>query len=132
MSTNIFEYASRHKLRYATGVNPATISTEDLWQLPLTGGKCNLDSVAKLIARDIRAAEEESFVSTSKASLALRTKLDVVKHIISIRITEKEARENRAVMQEEVSLIDSVLEKKRAEKYDNLSIEELEAAKEAL
>lgn len=83
---NIFETASRQAVRF-TSVRGA-LSTEDLWAIPLksTDG-FNLNAVAQMVSRDLKALGEESFVdegeSPGRALLTLR--LDIVKHIIAVK-----------------------------------------------
>ena len=50
VAVNIFEQASRNKLRFDTNIK-GVISTEDLWDLPLTSdtGRVNLDDIAKAL-----------------------------------------------------------------------------------
>jgi hypothetical protein len=76
------------------------LTTEQLWDLPLTSGKNgpDLDTVAKTINAEIRAASEESFVGPSKTSkrTPLETKLEVVKAIIAAKIDWAREAEKRA------------------------------------
>jgi hypothetical protein len=67
------------------------LAVEDLWELPLTGRGVSLDGLAKAVNREVKDSEEESFVSTrSKSNTTLTLKLDILKHIIKVKLEEKE------------------------------------------
>lgn len=90
MSTvNIFEFATRNKLSFATQRH-ANLTVSDLWDLSLT----DLDLVAKTINRQIRATEEESFLTTNKTEAGQKVLigLEVVKHIIAVKEADAKAR----------------------------------------
>ncbi len=54
---NIFENASKTKVRFET--SKGEVSVEELWDLSLT----SLDSIAKVISKELKEASEESFIS---------------------------------------------------------------------
>lgn len=88
----VFEKASRLKFRYSS--TKGALTTEQLWDLPLTAANgCSLDGVAKQANSELKAAGEESFVNTTRPAgvTELETKLEVIKHIISVRLAENEA-----------------------------------------
>lgn len=89
---NIFEQASMTGLRFST--SKGDIATETLWQLPLTSGAnaLNLDVLAKSVSRELKALDEESFVGVTNnpARKQLELKLDILKHIIAIKIEKAE------------------------------------------
>lgn len=89
-TTNLFEVATRKKLRFASP--KGLLTTEDLWDLPMTGNT-SLDTVSKLANRDVKVSAEESFVvdATPINDIAV-LKLDVLKHIIAVRKAEQAAR----------------------------------------
>lgn len=92
--TNVFEIASRKKFRFETPLGQ--LVTEQLWDLSLTSERADavtLDNVAKDLHRKLRAAEEESFVkpAQSSANEELSAKLEVVKHVIAVKLAEQEA-----------------------------------------
>lgn len=86
----LFEMATRQKLRFASP--KGLLTTEDLWDLPMTGNT-SLDTVSKLANRDVKVSAEESFVvdATPVNDIAV-LKLDVLKHIIAVRKAEQAAR----------------------------------------
>lgn len=87
--SDIFEKASRQALRFASTVGELT--TEQLWHLPLTSkNKACLDGIARNIYSELKGLEEVSFVESKpdprKSTLSLQ--LDIVKHIIAVRLEE--------------------------------------------
>ena len=88
----MFAIAARKKLRFDT--TKGQLSAEDLWDLPLISdaGRPNLDDIAKVLYKTIKDGEEVSFVtSTAKSSTAfavLKTKFDIVKYIIDIKLED--------------------------------------------
>lgn len=98
---NIFEQASRQKLRFASAKGELTV--EQLWDLPLTAkGQFDLDFLARTINRELKAQAEESFVTTraNPAKAKLELALELVKHVIAAKIEEanaaRKARDNKA------------------------------------
>lgn len=87
---DIFEIASRKKFTYPSVVGMLT--TEQLWDLPLTSARgASLDSVARAVNSDLKSVTEESFVAVKPhpAKADLETKLEVVKHVIAVKIDER-------------------------------------------
>lgn len=82
----MFEKGTRLKLRFA--VSNGMISIEDLWDLSLS----SLNELAKKLNREIQALEEEDFISTRrKSNSKLQLKFDIVRHIIDIKLAERDA-----------------------------------------
>lgn len=129
METTMFEKAVRGKLRFATP--QGTLTVEDLWDLPLTSvraGTANLNNIAKGIARELKNAEEEDFVSPkSGADEALRMKLEIVKRVIEVRQAENEAVRAAADRAEKKERIKELIAKKQDEALGSKSLEELQA-----
>lgn len=125
---NIFEKASRDKLRYSTQVGQ--ISVEDLWDLPLQNGSngLDLDHIAKTCNKLIKHNKEESFVeSPTPADEELELKFEIVKHVISVKITERdEAKEAKAKKEKKEKLL-GLLAEKQDEELKGKSTEELQA-----
>lgn len=122
---NIFEQALKNKYRFET-IN-GFISTEDLFDLPLTGKRVNLDSVAKTLNRKLKELEEESFVKPKANDVTvLQMKLDIVKHIIKLRLDELEASKSAAEKKERNQKILEIMKEKEDEGLRALSKEDLE------
>ena len=97
MSNELFIRATRQKWRFPS--NAGLLTVEQLWDLPLTNRTgLNLDAVAKTINAELKAAAEESFVSTKPNPTAdsLAERLELVKFIIATKIADDQARAERA------------------------------------
>ena len=127
MTQNIFEFATRQKLRFASVRGEITV--ESLWDVPLRArDDFNLNSIAKAISRLLKDISEESFVETTKTAqhTRLETALEVVKHVIEVKITEENAAKNRAAKAAEKSKLLTILAEKQDGKLSELSVEDLQ------
>lgn len=84
---NLFEIATRQKLRFKA--NNGQVSVEDLWDLPLV----QLDTMAKELRRQTRDTEE-SFIENVKVDKTLETRFEIVKHVIRVRMEERQAKQD--------------------------------------
>ena len=116
---NIFEFASRNKIRFPF---KGMISVEDLWDLSLT----SLDSIYKTLNKQVKQSEEESLLST-KASVdtELEVQIAIVKHIVSVKLAEKEAAEKASIKKAQKQKIMSIIATKENEALQNSSIDDL-------
>lgn len=116
---NIFEYATRNKIRFSFR---GLISVEDLWDLSLT----NLDSIYKELNKQSKQSEEESLlnIKTQEDEL-LNVQIEIVKHIVSVKLTEKEAREKASAKKAQKQKIMSIIAAKQDEALQNSSIDDL-------
>lgn len=120
MSTNMFEIAARNKFRFPF---KGMISTEDLWDLSVE----NLDNVFKTLNSEMKKTKEESLLSTkSKDDEMLELKIEIVKHIVTVKQEEKEAREKKFLDRERNQKIMSIIAAKQDEQLHNMSVEELQ------
>ena len=119
MKTNIFEYAVRNKLRFPF---KGMISVEDLWDLPLS----NLDSIYKILNKQVKQSEEESLLTTkTNVDKELEVQIAIVKHIVSVKLEEKEAREKAAAKKAQKQKIMSIIATKEDEALRNSSVDDL-------
>lgn len=132
MSKNIFEKASRQKLRFASQRGDLTV--EQLWDLPLTSqNAASLDSIAVALDTEIRNTAPRSFVSTTTTgNTVLELKLDIVKHIIEVRIEENKRKAEQAEKAQQRKLLDDQIATKENEQLLSGSLEELKAKRAAL
>lgn len=124
--SNLFEVASRKAYRYQS--IRGDLTTEQLWELPLTSrGGFDLDSVAKAVNAELKSVTEESFVATrvNPRKGDLETKLDVLKHIIAVKIAEAEAVTARVAKQEKRAKILDALAAKENEELTQASKDDL-------
>ena len=119
MKTNIFEYAVRNKLRFPF---KGMISVEDLWDLSLS----NLDSIYKILNKQIKQSEEESLLTTkTDVDTELEVQIAIVKHIVSVKLEEKEAMEKAAAKKAQKQKIMSIIATKEDEALRNSSVDDL-------
>jgi hypothetical protein len=127
MDTNIFERASRNKIRFETLIGDLT--TEQLWDLHLTarGDRPDLDKIAISLHMELKGLDEVSFVNLTphprKAELEL--KLEIVKRVIEVKVESAKAAEKRAENAERRKRILDILAKKDDETLANKPREEL-------
>ena len=119
---NLFETASRQKLRFTTA--KGLLPTEDLWDLPLL---TTLNELAKSLSKQVKEAGEESFIEVkSSANEKLETMFEIVKHIIKVKLAEREtlkvAKENATKKAQILELINQ----KKNESLASMPVEELE------
>lgn len=94
--TNVFETATRKKVRFDTSKGSLTV--EQLWDLPLTSAKgLSLDGVGRQIVAELSALDQGSLVETApsaeKAELTLR--LGLIKRVIEVKQAENAANRER-------------------------------------
>ena len=121
----LFEEASRLKLRFET--ERGRISTEDLWDLPLSNNHgLSLDNLAKALNRKLKEESEESFVvPKSKESSILSLQFELVKHVIKVKIEERDAKKEALKKEAKKKRIREILADKEDEILKNLSENEL-------
>lgn len=122
----IFEKATREKFRYPSV--KGLLTTEQLWELPLTAKSgFSLDDVARAVNAELKAIDTESFVATetNPAKATLETKLEVVKHVIAIRLAEDQAAKAAAAKKLEKEKLLAVLGRKQDAVLENLTEAEL-------
>lgn len=116
---NIFEYATRNKLRFSF---KGMISVEDLWDLSLE----NLDSIYKGLNKEVKQSEEESLLhKKAEVDVKLEVQIAVVKHIVSVKLEENEAAKKEFMKKVQKQKLMSALAAKENEALQNYSIEEL-------
>ncbi len=125
---NIFERASRDKLRFASSVGDLT--TEQLWDLPLTAkeNKVDLDKMARGVNRELRSLEEGSFVTLKPdpRKIEMELKLDILKHVIESKIAAKAAAEKAMETAERKRKLLAALSSKEEAQLAGMSKEEIE------
>jgi hypothetical protein len=125
---NIFEYATRNKLRFAS--IRGELSIEQLWDVPLRSREpdFNLNAVAKAANKALKEISEESFVETTKTPEHARREaaLEVVKYVIEIKLAEEAAAKDRAAKKQEKEKLLTILAEKQDGKLSELSEKELQ------
>lgn len=127
MSTNLFEIATRNAYRFSSV--KGLLSVEDLWTLPLSGKSANLDDIAKELFKQLKV-DNISFVAPVEANAAqdeLTNKFEIVKHIIAVKVSVRDAVVAETVKRQQRDKILQVITEKQDESLKNLSVEELTA-----
>ena len=123
MSTNdqMFEVVSRMKFRFHYN---GIIQVEDLWDLSLT----SLDSIFKLLNSQIKNSQEESLLETqNKKDEETLTKIEIVKHVVSVKLAENEIRKKARERKEQRAKLMEIMSYKKDESLQSKSLEELSA-----
>lgn len=133
---NIFEKATRQKVRFETSKGALTV--EQLWDLPLTATTPvpNLDDIARDLHKQVKnTVEEVSFVAPTKtksANDAIDLKFELVKHVIAVRVKERDDREAAAERAKKKQEIMALIAKKEGAAMESQSIEDLRKQLESL
>jgi len=126
MIKNLFEYATRNKLRFASAKGELNI--EQLWEVPLRSNDLfNLDAIARTANKAWKDATEESFVETKRTEkhVRLEAALDVVKFIIQYKMDAEEAAKKKADNKQRREQLIKALQEKQEGKLSALSEREL-------
>jgi hypothetical protein len=124
---NIFEYATRNKLRFTS--TKGELSVEQLWDVPLRSrDDFNLNAIAKATNKAFKEISEESFVETKKTPEHTRREaaLETVKYVIEVKLAEEKAAETRAERKQEKEKLLQILAEKQAGKLSELTEKELQ------
>lgn len=122
----MFEIAVRSKMRFPY---KGQISVEDLWDLDVNA----LDGVFKTLNSKVKVSQEESLLQTrSKESEELMLQIEIVKHIVSVKLAEAEARKNAEANRAKRQQILGILADKQESDLKNKTPEELQAMLAAL
>lgn len=126
MTTNIFEYASRNKLRFSS--SRGELTAEQLWDVPLrsTDG-FNLNAVAKAANEAVKVVNEENFVETTRtqAHTRVETVLELVKHVIDVKLADEAAAKKRVENKIKREKLLTALAEKQDGKLSEMSEREL-------
>lgn len=118
---NMFEIATRNKMRFPF---KGMISVEDLWDLNVR----DLDNVFKTLNAQVKKSQEESLLATkSKEDEALSIQIEIVKHIVNIKLTEAEVARQSKESKAQAQKIMEIINAKQDEDLHNKSIGELKA-----
>jgi hypothetical protein len=132
MTDNIFEVASRTGLRF--GTSKGALCADDLWHLPLTSKNgVNLDDIARSYSRELKAQEEESFVTKpAQKDSTMELGFKIVKRVIEYKLAEREATKASVDKAAQKELLKSLIAKKKVEELGATDIKDLEKQLKAL
>lgn len=118
---SIFERASKQKLRFTT--SKGLLSVEDLWDLSLE----SLDTIAVKIDKSLEDSGTKSFIgkkNTENTKLTLQ--LEILKHIIQVKLDEKERKARRVEKQAKLSQLQELYASKSNQELESKSREEIQ------
>jgi hypothetical protein len=125
---SLFEQATRSKLRFDTTKGMLTV--EDLWDLPLiskSGAQVNLDDLARAAYKEMEEGAWQSFVQRStKTSEIAKLRFDIIKHIIDVKLADRDAASERAEKAAKKQRILELIATKEDESLAGKSLEELQ------
>jgi hypothetical protein len=124
----MFQKASELKLRFSTPIG--SLSTEDLWDLPLTSdkGKVNLNDIAKDLYKQVQDSGTPDFVSgATKTEDVLQLKFDIVKCVIDEKKKVRDAAAKARERKETIQQLQGIVARKKDQELEGASLEELEA-----
>lgn len=117
---NIFEVATREQFRFPF---KGLISTEDLWVLSTK----DLDTIFKTLNAELKKVKEESLLETkTQQDVELDTKIEIVKHIVKVKLTEQELRTKTKEKKEQKQKLLELLASKKDEDLQSKSAEEIQ------
>lgn len=116
----MFEKASRLKLRFPY---KGWCAVEDLWDL----GVKHLDSIFKELNSKLKDQAGESLLDVvkTKASKLIELKIEIVKHIVKVKLAEQEVSENRVLKAERKQKLLAIITAKQDESLHEMSVESL-------
>lgn len=124
--SNIFEQASRLKLRFA---HKGLCTVDDLWDLSLSA----LDSIYKGLKAQEKQQSEESLLSTkSAANEVLSLQIEIVKHIFEVKQAEQLARQSAAEKAAQKQKLLGIIAEKQETELRSMSVEDLTKMVEAI
>jgi hypothetical protein len=126
MMINVFEYATRNKIRFHSSRGELTL--EQLWDVPLRSADgFDLNAVAKNANKALKEVSEESFVETKKTTQHVRLEitLDVIKNVIDAKLADEEAAKRRAANRVEKEKLLAILSEKQDGKLSELTEKQL-------
>jgi len=133
MNASMYDIALRQKLRFES--SKGQLSLEMLWDVPLRSRNgFDLDAVAQAANREVKAVSEESFVRTRrspKQSVA-ELRLDIVKHVIEVKLAEEEKAEQRADRAKRREKLMDALERKQDAALEGMDEDAIKKELEAL
>lgn len=129
----IFAKATRAKLRFDSPVGLLTV--EQLWDLRLTGGtKTDLNRIAQSVNAELKACGADNFVDAAPdpKKTELELKLEVLKAVIAVKISERDAAAKAAERREKKRKIAEALANREVADLQGKSTDELKAELQAL
>ena len=120
-ANKMFEVAVRNKFRFPF---KGVISVEDLWDLSVQ----QLDGIFKMLKSQEKKAQEESLLDTrTPEDEVLKTKIDIIRHIVTVKLDEAKQAERAKENHDQKQKILGILAEKQDADLRNKTPEELQA-----
>lgn len=120
----MFEKASKLKLRFPSKVG--MLPLEDLWDLPLMSKtKASLNDVAQRVSKELKQEDNENFVDEEIVNSTDTLKLDLVKHVIKVRIEANKTRNEASAKNERKEVIRGIIAQKQNQELLDTPLEDL-------
>ena len=117
----MFEVASRRKFRFPY---KGMVQVEDLWDLSVR----ELDQIFKTLNARAKQSSEESLLDTkTREDEDLTIMIDIVKHIVNVKVVEEAARTLAVTKREQKKHIMEIMASKHDEDLRSKSLEDLQA-----
>jgi len=120
-ANKMFEVAVRNKFRFPF---KGVISVEDLWDLSVQ----QLDGIFKTLKSQEKKAQEESLLDTrTPEDEALKTKIDIIRYIVTVKLDEAKQAERAKENRDQKQKILGILAEKQDADLRSKTPEELQA-----
>lgn len=120
-ANKMFEVAVRNKFRFPF---KGVISVEDLWDLSVQ----QLDGIFKTLKSQEKKAQEESLLDTrTPEDEALKTKIDIIRYIVTVKLDEAKQAEHAKENRDQKQKILGILAEKQDADLRSKTPEELQA-----
>ena len=120
-ANKMFEVAVRNKFRFPF---KGVISVEDLWDLSVQ----QLDGIFKMLKSQEKKAQEESLLDTrTPEDEVLKTKIDIIRHIVTVKLDEAKQAERAKENRDQKQKILGILAEKQDADLRNKTPDELQA-----
>ena len=120
-ANKMFEVVVRNKFRFPF---KGVISVEDLWDLSVQ----QLDGIFKTLKSQEKKAQEESLLDTrTPEDEALKTKIDIIRYIVTVKLDEAKQAEHAKENRDQKQKILGILAEKQDADLRSKTPEELQA-----
>lgn len=120
-ANKMFEVAVRNKFRFPF---KGVISVEDLWDLSVQ----QLDGIFKTLKSQEKKAQEEGLLDTrTPEDEALKTKIDIIRYIVTVKLDEAKQAEHAKENRDQKQKILGILAEKQDADLRSKTPEELQA-----
>ncbi|WP_315740045.1 MULTISPECIES: hypothetical protein [unclassified Bradyrhizobium] len=130
--SDLFEKASRLKLRFPSPLGGGGLTVEQLWDLQISSrakNSADLTSIARELNRRLKDSSTDDDLpwlsSSSKADNELQLAFDIVKHVVETKKAEAEKAAETAANREKKQQILALIAAKETEELGGKSLDDL-------